>query len=213
VSFVRVDGQRLGVVAVSILGLGSNEARASMQKTNSGGSFCFPNNASGATPAAYLAASAMPVASAGARFLLADCGQAYKAIIADAARQTPRELRPRNLHKQPGFARANFVGLGSVPFVYNDFKIPPGVDQRRALRDALRTTCKGTDAWSRVRALFPDPPTTFAETQCSSGAYLNQFFFGSAGIGLDPQRLQTRPDLGGVEPSWSQGYAVTALHP
>lgn len=213
VATVRVSGKDIHVVAISYLGLGGNEARGFMQADTSGGPECFPNNASGTDPVTYLATSALPVPSSEADFRGSPCGRAFARVIEDVASQYPRGVRPRNLSALPGFARATFVGLGSIPFVYADFKIVPEAEERRALQSAVRTTCKGEDAWVKVRALFPKESEGFAETQCSSGAYLNQLLFGPAGIGLDPARFAAQPDLPGGDPSWSEGYAITVLHP
>ena len=214
---VRVSGQDISVVAISYLGLGANEARGFMQVATSGGEQCFPNNASGTDPVDYLATSDMPVPSATANFRGSPCGRAYTDVVQDVAGNYPRDVRPRNLSTLPGFAREDFIGLGVIPYVYSDFKIPADADERRGLQAAVRTNCKGADAWAKVRALIP-APTPFgqpsvAETLCSSGSYLDQFFFGPAGIGLDPARFDAQPDLPGGEPSWSEGYAITVLHP
>lgn len=214
---VTVSGQDISVVAISYLGLGVNESRGFMQTATSGGRECFPNNASGSDPANYLATSAMPVPSAEANYVGTGCRTAYSGVVQQVAGLYPREVRPRNLAKLPGFARATFVGLGAIPYIYSDFKVPAEADERRGLQAAVRTNCKGADAWVKVRALVPAPipggqPST-AETLCSSGAYLDQFFFGPTGIGLDPARFDAQPDLPGGEPSWSEGYAITVLHP
>jgi hypothetical protein len=213
VSTVRVNGRDLHAVAVSYLGLGNNESRTLMQRKTSGGGSCFPNNASGMDPVDYLSTSSMPVNSAQANYRGSPCGRAYADVISEVARSYPREVRPRNLRSLAGFTGAHFVGLGTPRFVYSDFAIPAEADDRRALQVALRTTCKGDDAWIRVRALFPAGSAGFAETQCSSGAYLNQLFFGPTGIGLDPARFDARATLPGGDPSWPAGYAITALHP
>ena len=155
----------------------------------------------------------MPVPSAQADFRGAPCGRAYAAVVTDVAGAYPRAVRPRNLSDLPGFTRASFVGLGSIPFVYSDFRIAADADERSALQTAVRTNCKGVDAWVKVRALFPAGSQGFAETQCSSGAYLNQFLFSAVGVGLDPARFDAQPDLPGGEPTWSEGYAITVLHP
>lgn len=213
VATVRVDGRDLHAVAVSYLGLGNNESRTLMQRKTSGGTFCFPNNASGTDPVDYLSTSSMPVSSAQASYRGSPCGRAYADVINEVGRTYPREVRPRNLRSLAGFTGAHFIGLGTPRFVYSDFAIPADADDRRALQAALRTTCKGADAWVKVRALFPAGSASFAETQCSSGAYLNQLFFGPAGIGLDPARFDARAALPGGDPSWPAGYAITALHP
>lgn len=217
VSTVRVSGQEIGVVAISYLGLGANEARGFMQQARSGGDICFPNNASGTDPEAYLANSDMPVPSAEANFLPTPCGRAYTRVIREVGRAYPRDLRPANLDQLPGFARATFVGLGAIPYTYADLQVDPAADDREGLRSALNSDCKGPDAWATVRELIPDPPAfgqpSFAETLCSSGSYLDSFFFGPYGVGLDPARFDAQPDLPGGEPSWSEGYAITVLHP
>lgn len=213
VSTVRVNGRDLHAVAVSYLGLGNNESRALMQRKTSGGGSCFPNNASGMDPVDYLSTSSMPVNSAQASYRGSTCGRAYADVINEVGRTYPREVRPRNLRNLAGFTGAHFIGLGTPRFVYSDFAIPTDADDRRALQIALRTTCKGDDAWLRVQALFPAGSQSFAETQCSSGAYLNQLFFGPTGIRLDPSRFDARAMLPGGDPSWPAGYAITALHP
>lgn len=213
VSSVRVSGRDIHVVAISYLGLGANEARDLMQVKTSGGEECFPNNASGTDPVNYLANSAIPVSSASANFLDSRCGRAYTKVIKEVAGLSPRELRPRRLSALPGFSRADFVGAGSIPAVYADFRISPGSDDRRALRTAMRDTCTGPDAWQKVRGLFPTPTPSFAETNCSSASYLWQLLFGGRGIGLTPATFDARPELPGGEPSWPEGYAITALHP
>ena len=222
VATVRVSGRNVHVVAISYLGLGGNEARASMQDVTSGGGVCFPNNASGTDPVNYLAtsgalfplvAAATPVPSATARFRGKACGNAYATVIQDVASDYPRAVRPRNLSSRPGFARSTFIGLGSIPFVYSDFKISPRANEKRALGASIRANCPGVNAWPRVRALFPSSAQDFAETQCSTGAYLQQFLFGAQGVGLDPARFDAQPRLPGGDPSWSEGYAITVLHP
>lgn len=213
VSTIRVDGRELHAVAVSYLGLGNNESRALMQKRSSGGAFCFPNNASGTDPVDYLPKSSTPVNSSQASYRGSPCGRAYNDVIEQVGRLYPREIRPRNLSELAGFTRSHFIGLGSPRFVYSNFAIPADADDRRSLQAALHTTCKGADAWVKVRALFPAGSTPLAETQCSSGAYLNQLFFGPAGIGLDPARFDARAALPDGDPSWPAGYAITALHP
>ena len=213
VSTVRVSGRDIRVMAISYLGLGGNEARGFMQTLTSGGDVCFPNNASGTDPIDYLATSSLPVNSAQASFRGSPCGRAYATVVQDVARDYPRDVRPRNLSAQPGFTRATFIGLGSIPFIFADFRIAAGADEKRALQSAVRANCKGPDAWTTVRALFPSSAQAFAETQCSSGAYLDQFLFGPAGVGLDPARFDAQPNLPGGDPSWSEGYAITVLHP
>lgn len=217
VSTVTVSGKDLHVVAISYLGLGANEARGFMQEATSGGEECFPNNASGTDPVNFVATSAFPVPSAEADFRGSPCRRAYSGVIEQVASLYPRPLRPRNLASLPGFSGADFIGLGAIPFTYSDFKIPAGADDQRALQAAVRTNCKGPNAWVTVRALIPSPTPydqpSFAETLCSSGAYLDAFFFGPAGVGLDPATFDAQPDLPGGEPSWSEGYAITVLHP
>lgn len=210
---VTVSGRDISVVAISYLGLGSNDARGFMQVATSGGKVCFPNNSSGTDPVDYLALSDLPVPSAEADFVGTACRKAYTGVVEQVASLYPREVRPRNLSKLPGFARADFVGLGAIPFIYSDFTIPADADERRALQAAVRANCKGVDAWTKVRALFPADAQDFAETQCSSGTYLDRLFFGTAGIGLNPERFEAQPDLPGGDPSWSEGYAITVLHP
>jgi hypothetical protein len=213
VAAVRVNGKDIHVVAISYLGLGANEARGFMQAAADGGEVCFPNNASGTDPVDYLSTSSLPVPSAQADFRGSPCGRAYATVVQDVAGAYPRAVRPRNLSDLPGFARATFVGLGSIPFVYSDFAIAPDADERRALQSAIRMNCKGADAWQTVSALFPAGSQSFAETQCSSGAYLDRFLFSDVGVGLDPARFDAQSDLPGGDPSWSEGYAITALHP
>jgi len=213
VSSLRVQGRDIHVVAISYLGLGANEARDLMQGQTGGGKECFPNNASGNDPVDYLAGSLTPVPSAEASFRGFTCGRAYAGVVRDRAGEYPRELRPRNLDALPGFTRADFVGLGAVAVTYADFRIDSDAPPRRALRQAMQTTCTGPDAWPAVRALFPTPTPSFAETQCSSAAYLGEFIFGPWGVGLDPSRFDPRPDFPGGQPSWPKGYAITVLHP
>ena len=210
---VQVSGKDIAVVAISYLGLGANEARSFMQRDTSGGTECFPNNASGTDPEYYLATSPVPVASIEANFRGSPCGRAYTGVVQEVAGLSPRDVRPRNLAKLPGFARASFIGLGAIPFVYADFQIPPGADEKRSLQTAVRTTCKGPDAWLKVTALSPVPPTDNTQTMCSSGSYMGQLFFGPAGIGLTPDRFDAQPDLPGGVPSWRSGYAITVLFP
>ena len=213
VSSVRVNGRDFHVVAISYLGLGANEARDLMQARAGTGKACFPRNASGKDPVKYLADSKTPVVSSLANFREIACGRAYSKVIQDAATTTSRNLRPRNLSGLPGFASAEFIGLGAIPLVYADLKVGVEVDDRRGLKQAMQTTCKGPDAWPQVQALFPSPTPVFAETACSSGSYIWQLLFGTRGIGLDPASFDAQPDLPGRQPSWPSGYAISVLHP
>ena len=211
---VRVDGRVLHTVAVSYLGLGSNETRGAMQKKLDGGKPCFPNNATGVDPEFYMAASQRPVASDLAEFRGSPCGRTSAAVIGDVATTVaePR-IRPQRLGSLPGFNRASFVGLGSVTFTYTDFKIPTTADPRQALATRVRTTCKGPDAWASVRALYSEPVPSVADTLCSSGSYIGEFLFGSRGLDVDPTRINPIPAFAGGVPSWPSGYAITVLFP
>lgn len=213
VSTVTISGRQIGVVAVSYLGLGVNEARGLMQAVTSGGELCFPNNESGTDPVDYVAASPLPVPSDQADFLAGRCSRAYASVIRDVASTSIRDIRPRNLSKLAGFSRATFVGLGAIPFTYSDFKIPANADERISLQRAVRSTCKGADAWADVRSLYPAPTPSVAETLCANGAYTGELLFGPFGIGLDPASFDAQADLPGGAPSWAEGYAITVLHP
>ena len=213
IATVAVAGKRISVVAISYLGLGANEARGFMQVATEGnGALCFPRNESGTDPVDYLATSPLPVNSARADFRGAFCRRAFAGVIQDVAVDYSRDVRPRNLRDLPGFT-GSFVGLGGIPATYADLDIPADADDRVALERAARATCKGEDAWEKVRHLFPTPTPVFAETLCSTSSYLAEFLFGTYGVGLDPATFDAQPDLPGGEPSWSKGYAITVLHP
>jgi hypothetical protein len=211
---VRVDGRVLHTVAVSYLGLGSNETRSAMQTRLNGGKPCFPNNATGVNPKFYLAASQRPVASDRADFRGSPCGRTYAAVISDVATtvKEPR-IRPQRLGSLPGFSRANFIGLGGVTFAYTDFAIPTTADPRRALATRVRTTCEGPDAWVSVRALYSEPVPSVADTLCSLGTYAGEFLYGSRGLEVDPTRINPIPTFAGGVPAWPSGYAITVLFP
>ena len=211
---VRIAGEDFAVVAVSYLGLGGNMARDSMQEIADGGAACFPNNASGVDPESYLAGSALPVESDAASFESQACGNAYRQVLRSVGKTVAeRAVRPWRLREIGGFAQTTFQGTGSIPFIYADFQIPAGGDDRAALRAALRSTCVGVDAWLSVVALLEGDRSVFAETLCSTGAYLDQLVFGRSGVGVTPEQFQARSATGAPAPAWTAGYATTILVP
>ena len=209
----RVGGRTLPVVAVSYLGLGADQARDTMKSVTRGGLPCFPNNASGQNPEFYAVTSSRPVPSGQALFQPAACADANRTVIRRdmSSRSVPKDLWLRNLRDRPGFEESRFIGVATVAYTYQDLGLGGTAVPQSEFDRKLRETCAGADAWPRVLALYAGTSTAFADLLCSNGSYVKQFLFGRQGLGVDPERLDAAPDA--VDPSWSEGYALTVLFP
>lgn len=210
---VKVDGKVIPVVAVSYLGLGGNDARSLMQKANDAGSFCFPNNATGAEPSTYVSSSASPVNAGTAMFSWNRCATAFSGTIEQVGevRTAAATVMPSTLRDLPGFAAADFVGLGSLPFTYGDLGIAEATNEKAALRGATISTCTGDDAWSKVLAKYAGRSAAFADTLCSNSAYSYELLFGATGVGVDHKRFTVDDSAFSRSPAWTSGYAITVL--
>lgn len=216
VRIVKVDGRTIPVVAVSYLGLGGNDARSLMQAENDAGSYCFPNNASGQAPSTYLASSVRPVSASTAQYSWTRCATAYDGTIAMVGndRTAAADVPPSTLRGLPGFESANFVGLGSIiPFTYSDLDIETAPNEKTALRGATTATCSGSDAWTKVLALYAGRSSTFADTLCSNATYQYELLFGEQGVGVKPDRFTVDGSAFSRSPAWTSGYAITVLSP
>lgn len=211
---VRVNGQRIPVVAVSYLGLGANLARDAAQAENSGASFCFPRNPTGANPAAYDLGIAVPVASNVALYKFRACSQAYGRVVrtAGVAVKPAAPVALSNLRNLSGFSETRFIGLGGIAPILANLDVASGTDERVTIPAALRATCAGQNAWAKVMARF-DKDSTYPQTMCPNASFIRQLLFGKNGVGVAGDRFEGRPALPGGQPSWPGGYATTLLHP
>lgn len=215
VQIVRVDGKEIPVVGVSYLGLGGNDVRALMQDANDAGSFCFPNNALGATPAVYLSSAARPVAAETAVFDWKRCAQAFERTVAAVGevRTAAAPVAPSGIRQLAGFTTTNFLGIGRIPLVFADLQITDAAQKRTALRQAVRSACGGTNAWPKVTALFEGRSTAFADTLCPSGVSQYEFLFGLEGLAVESELLQLEGSFVSRAPAWPSGFAITILDP
>ena len=211
VTRVKVDGENIPLVAISYLGLGVNMSRDAMQATHKGGRACFPRNASGADPAIYDMGISVPVNSVEARYELRACAQAYAGVIDGVSAKAA--VQPDALRTLPGFSDSHFIGLGSIPFVFRDFKISPNeAEDGKALTAGLRATCRGANAWPRVYAIY-GATNAFSETLCPNASLVRMFVFGTRGVGIPGSDFEGDPQFGDRSPSWPAGYATTVLNP
>lgn len=206
---VPVAGRTIPVVAVSYLGLGANEARATAF-TGGRGSQCLPNNAASSTPAVFAVSGTAPVPGPDASFAPVRCQRSYADTIRSVSATMPAPLALARLQSLPGFARTSFEGLAVAGYVYSDFKIPAGANEDEALSQAMRALCVGPDAWAKVVQVYGGKTSEFAQTSCGNSAYVRQLLFGPAGLGVSPSRFS--PAAGqDRDPSWSSGYALSTL--
>lgn len=212
---LRVEGQAIPVVAVSYLGLGGNDSRALMQSAKDAGAFCFPNNATGATPDTYVSSSARPVDASTAQYSWTRCATAYDGTIATvgAERTAAATVPPSRLRDLPGFDAADFVGLGSLPFTLGELGVADAANEKTALRGATTSTCTGDDAWLKVLARYAGKSSTFADTLCSNGTYAYELLFGTTGVGVNHRRFTVDDAAFARSPAWTSGYAITVLDP
>lgn len=213
---VRLSGRLLHVVAVSYLGLGSNEARASMARTSGGASRCYPNNPSGVAPEFFTVSPALSLNSSTAHFALPRClsklARVIAATVANASnRKENSGLTPRRLHGVKGFSTTEFATVAGAMRAMRDFSVSPTGDERSELRSSLGAHCAGHDAWGKVVGLFHGSTGTFSQTACADATFIFSILFGPTGIDVQPSRLVGLPDFGDTSPSWSRGYAVTVI--
>jgi len=215
VTHVRVNGKNIPVVAVSYLGLGSNDARDVMQAANDAGSFCFPNNPVGNTPVVYVTKAARPVDASTAMYSWARCAHAYDSVITSigSLRNSSAQVPPSQLRTLPGFTRTRFMGLGNIPLIFTTLGVAKVTDERAALRAKVPATCTGSNAWTRSAALYPTSLASFADTLCSTSTYEYQLVFGAKGVGIQPQNFTVLDPNAPQQPSWTSGYATTRFHP
>ena len=211
---VTVNGRNIPVVAMSYLGLGANLARDAAQAENSGASFCFPRNATGANPATYSLGVAIPVASDVALYKFRTCSQAYGRIVHTAGKavKPAAPVALRNVRNLAGFSQASFIGLGGISPILANLDVASGTNEKVTIPAALRATCAGPNAWAKVIARF-DKDSTYPQTLCPNASFIRQLLFGKNGVGVAGDRFEGRPALPGGQPSWAGGYATTLLHP
>lgn len=213
---VRIAGRVIPVVAVSYLGLGSNDARTLMQQANDAGSFCFPNNATEVSPETYLSKSVRPVASRTAKYSWTRCSNAYSKTITivGAVSSEAAAVPPMALRELPGFRSARFVSLGAlVPSSYSELGILTAPKAKTALRAATTDVCTGDNAWTKVLARFEGRPITFADTLCANATYSYALLFSASGVGVGARNFTPDTSSFSRPPSWTSGYAITVLDP
>ena len=215
VSHIQVDGKDIPVVAVSYLGLGSNDALGLMQVANDAGSFCFPNNTAGSMPAVYLPTAVRPVNASTAMYSWSRCAHAYDSVITSvgALHTAAAPVPPAQLRTLPGVAGTTFMGLGSIPLIATTLGAGKARDMRTAIREKVTQTCRGPGAWSRAAALYPASLVSFADTLCSTGTFEHQLIFSSTGVGIRPDHFALVDPTDPLQPGWIAGYATTRLDP
>ena len=217
VHIVKVGKKSFPVVALSYLGLGVNEARTSMTKLAGAGRECFPNTSAGKQPVAYVAGTGIQIDAAASNFQQSECKIAFDGVVgsvgADAVNSsTTGGIRPSVVRTLPGFNQAKFIGVSAVSFSMNDFGVTSTTDAAALLESKVNATCSGTDAWTKVVALYGGKADGFTQTACANATYINAYVFGSQGLGVQSARFRPTSATPEDEPSWSRGYALMMLN-
>ncbi len=214
-----VGSLTFNVVALSYLGLGQNDARTFMRELGRrGGGECFPNNVAKKVPLLYESASARPLSAAKANFVTKKCQLAYNSVIKKVGNSALNlanndRIRPNAIRNLPGFASTKFQGVSSIAFNMATFGLKPGRALGTRFQKAISATCTGPNAWSKVIALYQDPKDPFAQGQCANSQYTHVFTYGEQGVRVPQNQLAVNMTLTKDQPSWSKGFALTALNP
>jgi len=208
----RIMGTRRRLLAVSYLGLGRNDARATMIAPDASavGSPCWPNNATGAAPAAYAAGNVRPVAATASLFSWERCSAVALAAIDDTVTRPVNadRIRPTAIRDVAGFTATRFVGIDKLTEAYEEFGIEPGAGVGPELGPRVRAVCPGPDAWSRVRAGFDGDTGSTAQNACANATYVATWLFSPGALRIPPERLAPRFDLAGTTLTWTLGHVI-----
>lgn len=215
---LRVNGRPYRIVALSYLGLGLDAARMSMYQATGGAKPCYPNSLPTEAPAAFTVGPEATVVGASADYRPVTCSRAYAVVVSRTGTdrfntQQTGGIAPRDVRNLPGFARSRFALIGSGSYVLADFGISDTVDDDQLLQAALRRTCTGPDAWSKVVTQFRDSRGAIAQTACANATFLHTWLFGRQGLGVEADQLANDASVEGRTPSWSRGFALTVLAP
>lgn len=218
VQTVTIGGITFHVVALSYLGLGQNDARASMRNSPTRGAECFPNNSPKSKPKFFEAKSETPLRSSTANFDYRTCRIAYDSVIAQQGssplnRANNDRIGPADIRKLPGFNTTTFLGVSSIAFNMATFKLEPGPRLGTRFRRAIDATCTGKNAWKSVTSLYSSTSDPFAEGLCANSVYSHAFAYGAKGVAVPQSRLRIDVSLESAQPSWSKGFALTQLNP
>ena len=210
----RVMGRRYRLFMVSYLGLGRNDARATMIPADAStvGSPCWPNNAAGVAPATYALGNKVAVAANPSSYDLPTCTDvAITAIDATVARSENAGLvRPTAIRRLSGFSATRFVGIDKLTEVYEEFGVGFGRTVGGRLHDAIDASCSGPDAWPRVLALHAGEDSSTSENGCANATFVHTWLFSPDALGLRARQIDPEFEIDGTTLTWTLGYAIVA---
>ena len=214
VEVLNVMGRRRRVLAVSYLGLGRNDARATMIAPDAPttGSPCWPNNAAGVSPAAYALGNKVAVAASTSSFDARRCADVATAAIRTIVDRPENAglTRPTSLRRVAGFRTSDFVGFGVTAEAFRTFGVELGEGAGRGLERPVRSACTGPGAWSEVLALHGGTDSSISENACTNTTFMATWLLEREALRIPPGNLDLRSTVGGRSVNWMLGYAVVS---
>lgn len=178
-----INGQTYNVYAISYLGLGQDQAVASMQALN-------PSTKGQCYPTGYTSASITGA------FNFSGCTSNYAAVTGQYGESLS------TMSSQAGFSSNNFIGLSSVYYALDFWGITQTPTQ---LVPMINGTCNLS--WTDMQASYPGNKYLFG--QCANATYMNQFLYGSLKLGSS--QLTSLNTINDTALTWTLGYLLIYL--
>jgi len=181
---VTINGQPYRVFSVSFLGLGINQARASMGHSALN-TRCYPAN--------------YPMNSSDVGdFSFSACQSSYSKIISGF-----------HVHAQvPPLRGQKFLAFSGVYYAYHFFMpAATGASKQLALEAQIKHVC--AKPWSQLQSAYPSESKTNLATYCANGTYIDQLLYQS--YHLTDAQLTINNKMNGKSMDWTLGAALYSL--
>ncbi|WP_122223674.1 hypothetical protein [Pseudomonas syringae group genomosp. 3] len=187
---VTWNGKTYSVVSESLLGLGADAARTSMNKIKQQDQRCYPEGA-----------PVMKVPTTGA-FDFAACDRAYDDAIAAHYQSEINKLIP--IVKSSDYAQTDFIGLSSLYYTLNFFN--NDMPDREKLKSALEQSCKRyADIEESLRQ--DDLKDKYQpENKCANGVFVYDLLYDYLQLGNG--RLTALKKVENMDIRWTDGFLL-----
>lgn len=182
--YLQLGSRAYAIYAKSYLGLGQDQARASMMK-DANASACFP--------VGYQDAKNNPPING--NFSQTQCGNVYQTIIKqNAVAKLPTPKNNRFLAYSAYYFGFSFFGIDRTP--------SPDL-----LTVQINSICSET--WDELKKDFPKESEKFLSADCANGTYINTLLYSV--YGLNKAKLSSTNQINGTDIDWTLGALIFAL--
>lgn len=179
---IKVNNKEYSVYVVSFLGLGQDQAREQMNSLPTHNQ-CYPLGYTNGT-------------SIDGRFKFDDCLQNYAIVLAND------KYKPiYDINRVPGFTQQNFIGLSSVYYALNFWKMgqPPS---EAKLQQNINNTCY--KAYHELEQLYPEAYKLY--NQCANAVYEDLVLYSI--LKMHDEQLIVLDKINGEALTWTLGYLL-----